>query len=542
MSDSSETPTLPEYAGNAFIRALPPLQSQRETYRALLAEPTFDVNERNYPAYVRKHCPLRLARLFRPMGRQVQLADRIGMVIRQGYIGRNPDTGDYLKQLHAGAERIEAGHVAADTPTKVHPTGCSLALVGCSGSGKSETVNRTLATFPQLVRHEAPFSLDQIVWLKLDSPTQGSPKQLCINFFASVDNLLQTDYLRRYGNRGHSVEYMLVHMAHVASLHALGLLVVDEIQNLSKTAIGPEALLNFLVLIINTIGIPVFIIGTLGALPIVQRNFRQARRSTGLATDIWERLPKGTEWDAFVTFLWKFQWTREPTEITSEIREVLYDESQGIVDILIKLFMLTQLRLITIAEVRANAKEIITPQLLRHVARDHFHIVRPMIEALRKNDQVALRKYDDLLPLQAYVDAVVADSIGNEGAPPTSIEPPPKVHDTDPGDDVATCVTRSLIANGVASDVAAALVTEISGRIPDADQLDFLAAAIAQLRGVSRKKAKPRTAKSTAPESAPLDEGDLRRIVAEGERAGHSAYSALQQAGLIGLPVEVRAA
>jgi hypothetical protein len=542
MTDASPKLTLPEYEGNAFIRALQPPPSQKEIYRQLLAEPVFDSAELNYPAVLRKHCVLRLARLYRPMARQVQLADRIGMAIRQGYIGRNPDTGDYFKHLHAGVERIEAKSISAQTAITTRPTGCSLTLIGCSGSGKSETVERTLKSFPQLIQHETPYSLIQIVWLKLDTPTQGSPKQLCINFFAAVDQLLGTDYMKRYGSRGHAAEYMLVHMAHVASLHALGVLVVDEIQNLARTAIGPEALLNFLVLLINTIGIPVFVVGTLGALPIVQRNFRQARRSTGLATAIWDRVPKGDEWDAFVTYVWKYQWTREPSDLTPEIRDVLYDESQGIIDVLVKLIMLAQLRLISIAEIRPNTPEMITSKLLRAIARDHFQIIRPMMEALRKNNMKALEKYDDLVPLQVYVNDVVQQALGGIGATPHSLDAPSAKPDPEPSDDVASAVARSLVENGVAEDVAVALVTEIAKRLPDAEPLDFLASAIEQLRGSPPKAAKSKSAKKPAPNEAALDDQDLRRIVSEGEAAGKEPYEALKDVGLIGIPASLLAA
>lgn len=544
MTDASAKLTLPEYENNAFIRSLPPLRSQREIYGDLLDEPSFNRAERSLPAFLRKHCVLRLNRHYRPMARQVQLADRIGMAIRQGYIGRNPGTGDYLKHLHAGVERIEAESLEAQTTIKTHPTGCSLALIGCSGSGKSQTVQRTLASYPQLIQHNEPFSLIQIVWLKLDSPTQGSPKQLCINFFAAVDALLKTDYSKRYGSLKNSVEIMILHMAQVASLHALGLLVVDEIQNLARTAIGPEALLNFLVLLINTVGIPVFVIGTLSALPIVQRNFRQARRSTGLASAIWDRVPRGKEWDEFVTFLWTFQWTRDQTELTTEIREVLYDESQGIVDVLVKLFTLAQLRLISIAETRKNASEVITPQLLRAVSQDTFQIIRPMIEALRKNNVKALAKYDDLMPLQIYVDEVVSLALGKVDTESLSVDESSAQCnvDVDAANDVASEVTRSLIANGVAADVAAALVSEIAVRLPSADPLDFLAEAIQQLRGSPPKKAKPKGTKKVGPNQAPLDDHDMRRIVAEGKAVGKSPYSALHEAGLVGPPPSLQAA
>ncbi|MEI2614896.1 MAG: ATP-binding protein [Methylotenera sp.] len=61
-------------------------------------------------------------------------------------------------------------------------TARSLSLIGCSGSGKSTTLNRILATYPQVIFHEK-YNFTQIVYLKLDCPHDGSLKNLCYHFF-----------------------------------------------------------------------------------------------------------------------------------------------------------------------------------------------------------------------------------------------------------------------------------------------------------------------------------------------------------------------
>lgn len=529
------TETLPEYASNPLIAALPPLMSQRELLKALSAPPHFDIKERNYAATLRKHCVLRLGRMFHPMARQVQLAERIGMLIRQGYVGRNPATNDFIAHLQDGAERIDQGCLVASTSMNALSTATSLALAGCSGAGKSQTVERTLALYPQVILHSVPFTVTQIVWMKLDCPTQGSPKQLCINFFAEVDRLAGTNYLQTYGHQSHSVEWMLLRMAQVARVHALGLLVVDELQNLRRTAIGPEALMNFLVLLINTIGIPVAVVGTLGAVPILRRNFRQGRRATGVGSAVWDRMPRGAEWDAFITQLWKFQWTRVETPITDEIREALYDESQGIVDVVVKLFMLVQLRLIAISEVRPSFQEVITEKLIREVARQHLVIVRPMLEALRKNRKEDIEKYDDLAPLQAYLDDLVTEGLSGESAGAPKRPMSPTAESPQASDDVATSLVRALVASGVAKDVAEAVLLEVAASADAGDPLGLMTLVMDRLRGSPPKQRKARAPVNAAEEVKPLAVDDLRRIVAEGKKVKRSAYDALVDAGVVGV-------
>lgn len=529
--------SLREYEDNPFIAELPSLLSQRELVRALASRPEFNEKERNYPTQLRKHCIMRLGRYFEPLERQVQLAERFGMLLRQGYIGRNPRTHDYIRHLQNGAERIEAKSLHVATLHPVENTATSFALTGCSGIGKSKSIEKVLHQYPQTIQHSEPFSLVQIVWLKLDCPHQGSPKQLCISFFSAVDRLLGTNYLKWYGSRRTSLDEMMVHMAHVANLHALGVLVIDEIQHLNRSKAGPEALLNFLVTLVNTIGVPVILIGTLSAVPLLQENFRQARRASGLGSLIWDRMPQGKAWDHFVERLWQYQWTRDVTPISPDIRETLYNESQGILDIVVKLFMLAQLRVIGIAEVR-RGPEILTPHLFRQVAREDFRIVQPMLDALRANDTKALLKYDDLMPLQVHVEQLfvaamqtpVSSSVQQPAECPQAIPSP--VMGTEGGDPLLTAL-RSL---GVADDVAHVIIDDARIKNPSADPLLLMAAIAERLTQKPSKPKKPKTPK--VPEPVADGKDDLRHIVEQGIRSGMSGYEALLSAGWVAPPLQ----
>ncbi|WP_217582127.1 ATP-binding protein, partial [Lysinibacillus sp. GbtcB16] len=102
---------------------------------------------------------------------------------------------------------------------------------------------------------------------------------------------------------------MLQHMTHLASLHAIGILIIDEIQhlNLSKSG-GSDKMLNFFVTLVNTIGIPVVMVGTNKAISILQSEFRQARRGSGQGDMVWGQMPKDDTWDLFVEGMWDYQW------------------------------------------------------------------------------------------------------------------------------------------------------------------------------------------------------------------------------------------
>ncbi|MDI1308927.1 MAG: ATP-binding protein [Methylotenera sp.] len=533
---------LPEYLENPFIAKLPPLLSQRDLLDALAQKPSFDEKERSYPSHLRKHCLLRLGRYFEPLERQIQLADRFGMLLRQGYIGRNPLTHDYIRHLQNGTERIQAKSLHVPTKHPVENTANSFALVGCSGNGKSKGIERVLMQYKQCIEHTEPFSLIQIVWLKLDCPSQGSPKQLCINFFSAVDRLIGTNYLSIYGRNRISVDEMMVHMAHVANLHAIGVLVIDEIQHLNKTKMGPDALLNFLVTLVNTIAIPVIIIGTLSAIPMLQENFRQARRANGLGSLIWDAMPNNNAWRYFIDQLWSYQWTSEQTPLTEEIRTVLYDESQGIIDIVVKLIMLAQMRIISIREVKAGP-EALTEALLRRVAKEDFKIVRPMLDALRAGDQHALQKYDDLLPLQVHVDKLMYDAIQQNGLvtypfTETSAQKTEAQSVPESEANTQTVMLSTLQSLGVATDVANVLIQEAMLQHPSADPLLLMATISEKLTVIPKNKiARTKPSNTAKPEFDELPANDLRHITALGRDKGLSAYEALLQANMVKPPL-----
>ncbi|XWK90296.1 MAG: ATP-binding protein [Phormidium sp.] len=126
-------------------------------------------------------------------------------------------------------------------PQRKRSTANGFTIIGMSGVGKTTAVEEILQLYPQVINHSyyhnRDFILRQIVWLKLDCPFDGSMKGLCLNFFQAVDDLLSTSYYQNYtGNGRRTVDELIPAMARVASLHCLGVLVIDELQNLSEAS------------------------------------------------------------------------------------------------------------------------------------------------------------------------------------------------------------------------------------------------------------------------------------------------------------------
>ncbi|UCG18379.1 MAG: AAA family ATPase [Thiotrichales bacterium] len=400
-----QDPGIERYRGNPLIEALPPIMSINQIREGLSGSVTFDPKDIFAEGGRRVHIITQLLDdFFQPIANHLQLETKLSVMIRQGYVGRNLDDGSLNIHMQNGYERIMSGDLGVFRFEQAKSTARSLSLIGCSGSGKSTTLNRILATYPQVIFHEK-YNFTQITYLKLDCPHDGSLKNLCYHFFRAIDKVLHTHYEEKYALKRHSVETLLALMSQIANVHAIGVLVIDEIQHLNlKGSGGVEKMLNFFVTLVNVIGLPVVMVGTPKARPIFETDLRSARRSAGFGALFWEPMkapkpiieantnkPKMTEWIAFTDKLWKYQWLQKRDEkLSDEVRDTWYELSQGVLDIVVKLFVLAQLRAI------ATRTERITQKLLKQVYDDELKPVHPMLAALRSGDPELIAKYSDL--------------------------------------------------------------------------------------------------------------------------------------------------
>lgn len=272
-------------------------------------------------------------------------------------------------------------------------------------------------------------------------------------------------------------------------------------------------------------------------LSIVQRTMRDARRADGLGSIVFDRLPPaapetltdtagiepglpegrngsegtggkgdidaveggaeeppdvkpiyGADFEGFMRRMWRWQYTRVSTPLDTRLMNTFYEETQGIVDLMVKLFVLCQMRVINaVGRVREQV-ELLTPELVREVAADSFNAVRPFIRALRDDDREALENFEDLVDLNAWLARLVA-GIGTDESrrekddgeigfqmPPMMVPGAigPTLADelmnglSVPARDRAAALTRhaALVESGNVSEFIAAMIGERAGRSP----------------------------------------------------------------------------
>lgn len=401
----------PLYRHNCFIEALPSALEPEKVASLIARLPVYDERERVLSPLVRLDAVYRIANCVFPMPEALELEQKFSRMIRNGYLVRNPLEKEWVRQMRSGFPHLDEIRDGQPFRPLIRSTAAGFAIIGASGVGKSTLVEGVLGLYPQVIMHTqyngTPFDQQQLVWLKLDCPYDGSLKGLCISFFEAVDEILGTGYaVQVKKNSRVTVDILLPMMTKLAAALGLGVLVIDEIQRLNEAASGgAQKMLNFFVQLTSTFGVPVVMVGTFKALTLFTCDFAMARRSAGQGDIIISNLQEDEYWDHFLGKLWRYQWTSQKTPLTPQLRKVMYEESQGIVDIAVKLYMLAQWSVI------GEDDEQLTPARIREVARTNFHAARPILQALRMRDISALSKIKDILPLSGEVDNYLAKAV-----------------------------------------------------------------------------------------------------------------------------------
>lgn len=380
---------LPEHAGNPLIEALPPFRAAKDVMKAFGRFPRISAGERQLPKETRMQCVLRLDEYVEPLPKHFGLVEQIGLLIRAGYTSRNPLDPGHSKKMKEYYRRAMGGEILAVSPTR-RSTAPSIALFGVSGVGKSTAIERALAFSPQVLHHKE-HGFFQICWLKIDCPLDGSLKQFLLAFLDKVDELLGSKWRQAFSG-AKTVDELIGHVARVAATHHLGLLVMDEVQNLLlASGVGQEKMLNFFVTLSNEVKIPYVTIGTPRGLALLNGVFRETRRVSDMGGAVWDAFGEGKEWEHFVVGMWEYQWLKKPVELSPVLKSVLYDETQGITALVVRLFQLSQIEAIR------TGTETLTDALLSKVAKQKFRLLAPMLDALRSKDEKKISKYEDLL-------------------------------------------------------------------------------------------------------------------------------------------------
>lgn len=323
-----------EFIGNPLIEALPPLEDPANYPKLLMSLPSYSDDERKHDARWRLARLQRISQVHVPTKKDSMLMIGITRCIRWSYADRNPIPFKEVKKILKNegwqvTQTLERYLTSPKAPIYGFP------VLGVSGAGKTTSVENVLSLFPQVISHEnyrgLDFKREQLVWLKVDCPPDGTPKGLCTAILQGIDIALKSDYTNQILRNRMSKDVLLVKVSKLIRELHLGILLLEDIQNLcgTKTDVSKE-LLNFMVSLANSLRIPVVMIGTPKILSLLQKEFQQAKRASGegeIRMDLMTR--NSPEWERFIGFVWTYQYTAEKVELTEEMEKRFFEESVG---------------------------------------------------------------------------------------------------------------------------------------------------------------------------------------------------------------------
>lgn len=210
----------------------------------------------------------------------------------------------------------------------------SFTIIGKSGIGKSSAINHavSLITDNKLIEINYPYT-KIIPCLTVQCPFDSSVKGLLLEILRMVDIILESDYYTTVRTSRSATVDMLIGMVSTIALNHIGLLIVDEIQNVVNSKNGKN-LIGALTQLINNSGISICMVGTPECTKFFEQAMQLARRSIGLK---YTNMQYDDYFRYFCKMIFSYQYVKNKTNIDESIIEWLYNHTSGVTSVVISL-------------------------------------------------------------------------------------------------------------------------------------------------------------------------------------------------------------
>ena len=344
------------YADNALIDACGPTLSPVEIGKRVIHLPAVPANVATMPRHLLDHLIAEVRRMHIPTGAGISLASCIGLMIRQGYVHRNPAHSATWRRIYS-----QIGPQAVDVPA----------------SGKTTDLVESLA--------------------------RATDDALGANFTNDL-----------FGGRKLQGATLAHRWLQKISCNFPGLLVLDEIQNLFKIEqkavrqsasrrtgaqrpalrIADDEALKLLLTLSNHSKIPMLFCSTPDGLNALTTRWSTAQRMT---TGGMHRIPHAetADDDFFRKMLFpqlcRYQVLPKKLPASDELRQLLFELSGGILRICMSLWVHAHIRAIE------RGAEGLAFEHFHHAAANSLAPLQPAVRALLSNDPRAQQLYEDMI-------------------------------------------------------------------------------------------------------------------------------------------------
>lgn len=330
---------LPEHQGNPLIEALPAKTSWETVMEVLCNYPEYSEEIADHPdQLVRDEYLNRIEEIRQPLTDYQTCFRAVERSIKKGYSAKNPLSPTTAQYLHYLVD--ERPDIEPRTGFFI-PKGDGLTLIGESGVGKTSMVEQVLGYFPNVIEHSTyqGTTLDfrkQVVWIKVDCPSNSSVRDLCEEILSTLDLTLD----REKTKPATTIGALIRQLEQCIKSSFLGMLVIDEMQNLKfKRTGGENNLLRFLHRLVNKLGVPLFFVANPPFEQSLIKELKSARRAESGYHHTMSVLGRdSSSWNSFINQLWQYQWTNIYTELNEELNSALHRLSVGNIDMAIRTY------------------------------------------------------------------------------------------------------------------------------------------------------------------------------------------------------------
>jgi len=309
-----------------IVKALPEMMAGKELLSAMTALPDYDDSIRVESEAVRLMALSDLYQIYLPSQMSLEIYSKLYLALLRSLQKKGSKVA-ILQQYenHKAVRQQEYCGIIGGSD--------SFTIIGTSGIGKSTTISKALdlITASGIIEVKEPF-VKVIPCIVVQCPFDSSVKGLLLEILRKVDECLGSKYYER-AVRTRSTTDMIIGSVSQVALNHIGLLIVDEIQNVANSKNG-KSLIGALTQLINNSGISICMVGTPESAIFFEQAMQLARRSLGLQ---YGRLEYDRYFCDFCCTLFSYQYVRQHTDITPAIIEWLYEHSSGIASAVVSL-------------------------------------------------------------------------------------------------------------------------------------------------------------------------------------------------------------
>lgn len=311
-----------------LIEKIPSMKSGDELMGALRVQPIYDPNIVYASASDRLIAMSDIYNVYEPSEMSVQIYNKLYLGVLRSL--QKKETKMALLQQLENRQAV----LGADYNSVLG--GCdSFTIIGESGIGKSRAVSRAISIMQgeKVVETDQPY-MKLLPICVVQCPFDGSVKGMLLEILRKIDEALGSRY-HESALRARMTTDMLIGSVSQACLNHIGLLVVDEIQNVATVHDkNGRNLVGALTQLINNSGISIGMVGTPEAAVFFESQMYLARRSLGLQ---FGPMHYDDNFRELCMAVLSYRYVGEPFDITEGMLRWLHEHCGGNVSALVSL-------------------------------------------------------------------------------------------------------------------------------------------------------------------------------------------------------------